>query len=92
MNAAVKEGGEVSYPQRRTPQGGVMSPLLSNIYLHEVLDVWFEHEGAATLPIRSREALTQVAGPAFGAQADDVGAIRRAAQDLFLTTSGSPAG
>ncbi|HKH58736.1 MAG TPA: reverse transcriptase domain-containing protein, partial [Rubrobacter sp.] len=25
-----------------TPQGGVISPLLSNIYLHEVLDTWFE--------------------------------------------------
>ena len=37
-------GGEVSYPQRGTPQGGVISPLLSNLYLHEVLDRWFEHE------------------------------------------------
>jgi group II intron reverse transcriptase/maturase len=27
-----------------TPQGGVISPLLANIYLHEVLDTWFEHE------------------------------------------------
>ena len=25
-----------------TPQGGVISPLLANIYLHEVLDIWFE--------------------------------------------------
>ena len=37
-------GGEVSYPQRGTPQGGVISPLLSNLSLHEVLDRWFEHE------------------------------------------------
>ena len=44
MNAGVMEGGEVSYPQRGTPQGGVISALLSNIYLHEVLDEWFEHE------------------------------------------------
>ena len=27
-----------------TPQGGVISPVLSNVYLHEVLDVWFEEE------------------------------------------------
>jgi RNA-directed DNA polymerase len=27
-----------------TPQGGVISPLLANIYLHYVLDVWFEEE------------------------------------------------
>jgi hypothetical protein len=29
------------YPERGTPQGGVISPLLSNLYLHEVLDDWF---------------------------------------------------
>ena len=31
----------MSYPDVGTPQGGVISPLLSNIYLHEVLDKWF---------------------------------------------------
>lgn len=44
LNAGVMEAGEVRYPQRGTPQGGVVSPLLSNVYLHEVLDEWFEHE------------------------------------------------
>ncbi|MGB5199032.1 MAG: reverse transcriptase domain-containing protein, partial [Sedimenticolaceae bacterium] len=44
LNAGVMESGEVSHPERGTPQGGVVSPLLSNLYLHEVLDVWFEHE------------------------------------------------
>ena len=38
------EEGVVWYPERGTPQGGVVSPLLANIYLHEVLDVWFEQE------------------------------------------------
>ena len=38
------ESGAVTHPDRGTPQGGVISPLLSNLYLHEVLDVWFEHE------------------------------------------------
>ncbi len=32
-----------------TPQGGVISPLLANIYLHEVLDVWFEQEARPRL-------------------------------------------
>ena len=54
-NAGVMEGGEVSYPQRGTPQGGVMSPLLSTLYLHEVLDRWFEHEAKPRLRGRAFE-------------------------------------
>ena len=41
LKAGVMEDGNVSYPDEGTPQGGVISPLLSNIYLHEVLDKWF---------------------------------------------------
>jgi RNA-directed DNA polymerase len=44
LNAGVLQEGVLSYPDSGTPQGGVISPLLANIYLHEVLDVWFEHE------------------------------------------------
>lgn len=42
LKAGVMEQGNVSYPEDGCPQGGVISPLLSNIYLHEVLDKWFE--------------------------------------------------
>jgi group II intron reverse transcriptase/maturase len=42
LNAGVMEEGEVTYLENGVPQGGVISPLLSNIYLHEVLDTWFE--------------------------------------------------
>ena len=42
LKAGVMEGGILSHPTTGTPQGGVISPLLSNIYLHEVLDTWFE--------------------------------------------------
>ncbi len=40
LNAGVLEAGSVSYPDAGTPQGGVISPLLANVYLHEVLDKW----------------------------------------------------
>jgi retron-type reverse transcriptase len=42
LAAGVWEAGRVSRPETGTPQGGVISPLLANIYLHEVLDKWFE--------------------------------------------------
>jgi group II intron reverse transcriptase/maturase len=42
LNAGVLEDGAISYPAEGTPQGGVVSPLLANVYLHYVLDVWFE--------------------------------------------------
>lgn len=44
LKAGVWEKGEISYPETGTPQGGVISPILSNIYLHEVLDKWFTEE------------------------------------------------
>jgi group II intron reverse transcriptase/maturase len=44
LNAGVLEDGAIHRPEAGTPQGGVISPLLANIYLHEVLDVWFERE------------------------------------------------
>lgn len=44
LNAGVMEDGVVTHPETGTPQGGVVSPLLANIYLHEVLDVWFERD------------------------------------------------
>jgi group II intron reverse transcriptase/maturase len=44
LKAGVMENGEIQYPVSGSPQGGVISPLLANVYLHEVLDTWFEVE------------------------------------------------
>ncbi len=42
LAAGVLEGEELSHPDAGTPQGGVVSPCLANVYLHDALDVWFE--------------------------------------------------
>lgn len=44
LNAGVLEDGNTTYPESGSPQGGVVSPIIANIYLHEVLDSWFERE------------------------------------------------
>ena len=44
LRAGVMEEGRVEETDKGTPQGGVLSPLLANIYLHYVLDLWFERK------------------------------------------------
>jgi len=38
----LKSDGEIIHPVTGTPQGGIISPILANIYLHYVVDIWFE--------------------------------------------------
>ena len=59
LKAGVLEAGSVSYPDEGTPQGGVVSPLIANLYLHEVLDRWWE---VTVVPrLRGRGHLTRYA-------------------------------
>ena len=59
LQAGVLEDGQVRRSVLGTPQGGVVSPLLANIYLHYVLDVWFTTEVQPCL--RGRSVLVRYA-------------------------------
>ena len=71
LKAGVMEDGQLHYPDTGTPQGGVISPLLANIYLHEVLDRWYAKEVRPRL--RGRSFLIRYADDAvlgFSCEAD----------------------
>jgi group II intron reverse transcriptase/maturase len=59
LHAGVLEGTELHRPGLGTPQGGVISPLLANVYLHEVLDTWFVRDVQPRL--RERATLVRYA-------------------------------
>ena len=44
LKAGVLEDGSVTHADTGVPQGSGVAPILSNVFLHMVLDVWFEHE------------------------------------------------
>ena len=44
LNAGVLEDGCITHPDAGSPQGGVISPVLANLFLHYVLDEWFAHQ------------------------------------------------
>ncbi len=75
LKAGVLEEGRHWYPEAGTPQGGVISPLLANAYLHEVLDTWFEEE------VRPR-----LRGRAFLVRFVDDGVPRRHGKEAGMAT------
>jgi RNA-directed DNA polymerase len=71
LKAGVQEDGRITHPESGSPQGGVISPLLANAYLHEVLDTWFERTVKPRL--KGRASLIRYADDAvlvFGSEAD----------------------
>lgn len=62
LNAGVMEAGELRRSVTGSPQGGVISPILANIFLHTVLDVWFEEQVKPRL--RGRAKLVRYADDA----------------------------
>jgi RNA-directed DNA polymerase len=40
LKAGILDGKEMVFPEKGSPQGAVSSPLVANVYLHEVLDTW----------------------------------------------------
>ena len=63
LKAGVLDKGVLTRPETGTPQGGVISPILSNVYLHHVLDEWFEKE--VTPRMRDRCRLVRYADDAL---------------------------
>lgn len=57
LGAGVLEEGRLHYPEDGTPEGGVISPLLANIYLHYVVDEWYAE--AVALRLRGPSTLVR---------------------------------
>ena len=68
LKAGVLEDGLLRHATEGSPQGGVVSPCLSNIFLHHVLDEWFENEVKPRL--KGKSALVRFADDAVMAFAD----------------------
>ena len=68
LKAGVLENGLLRHATEGSPQGGVVSPCLSNIFLHHVLDEWFENEVKPRL--KGKSTLARFADDAVMAFAD----------------------
>ena len=87
LKAGVMENGVVTHVSEGVPQGGPVSPVLSNIYLHYVLDLWFERRFRKTC--RSYAELTRFADDYVAAFEDREDAERcRQEMDERLTAFG----
>lgn len=89
LHVGVLDGESYSEPTEGTTQGSIISPLLGNVYLHHVLDVWFEDEVRPTLRGAGRlirYADDFVMGFASKADAERVLALLRERMESFGLT------
>ncbi|MBK8692532.1 MAG: hypothetical protein IPN17_09605 [Deltaproteobacteria bacterium] len=75
LHVGILDGAEFLAPEVGTVQGSSLSPLLGNVYLHYVLDVWFEREVRPRL--RGRVTLVRYA--------DDCAPRRRGKEAVMVT-------
>src|SRR5260221_6350663 len=61
LNAGFMVGGVVTRTEEGSPQGGPISPILSNIYLHYVLDLWFEKKDRKSTRLNSSHTVISYA-------------------------------
>jgi len=83
LKAGILVDGRVDYPDRGSPQGGVLSPLLSNLYLHEV-DRQFPRRGTKVHLVRYADDLLILCGTEADAR-DAYARLTRVVNDLGLT-------
>jgi group II intron reverse transcriptase/maturase len=97
LKAGVMEASKVTHPDRGSPQGGVISPLLSNIFLHEVDRRWCRSDGVATGAVRLVRYADDCAPRAQRAEEGPMcvtalpmrgGPLEPACRSRFQTTSG----
>lgn len=83
LHVGVLDGTRVLEPSEGTAQGSSLSPLLGNVYLHHVLDVWFEREIRPHL--RARSALVRYADDFVlcFAHAEDAAYVWRVLEERF---------
>jgi hypothetical protein len=90
LNAGVLEEGAVTRSESGSPQGGVVSPVLANIFLHAALDVWFHRDVRARLRgqahlVRYADVGTAALGVARWGQLDLGGYIWQWNLDWYAT-------
>jgi RNA-directed DNA polymerase len=83
LKAGVIEKGQYQPTPEGTPQGGILSPLLTNIYLHEFDRWWWQKYGSLSLAEKARRRKQGVGNCILTRYADDVRRSQAAREDTL---------